>query len=250
MASFPADSGGNPQDTFVRLGVPLPGLDLLFRTGVGRPVWAYAVAAGEGFDHWLRLRRLHARTGLYPFLIGAEDEIDDFVYMAENDCDPTAVERGLGMDSTRRLAELALRAEAPTPEEVFAAPDLRAQPTPEPRFASDHKETLVALTRARAGYEVPGLMSWQGAVNWELDGADHVAILRRWLDLHGAQLVTLGFDVLELLVPRPPMDPMDAAMSAVEQYAYCPDAVEQGVGSLSTLAAAQVRSPSWYFWWD
>jgi hypothetical protein len=46
------------------------------------------------------------------------------------------------------------------------------------------------------------------------------------------------------------MDPRAAAEAAVEQYAYCPDGVDQGVGSLSALAAGQVRSPSWYFWWD
>lgn len=249
IATPPSEQGG-PQDLFVRLGVPLPGLELLVRTGVGVPVWSYPVAAGEGFDHWIRLRRLHDRTGLYPFLTGAQDEIDDMVYMAENDCDPTAVERGLALDAVRRLDDLAGQHEAPSPGDVFAEPDLEAQPNPEPRFDSDENETLVALIPARAGYEVPGLLSWQGATNVELDGADHVAVLRRWHELFGAQLVTLGFDTLELLVPRPPLDPWDAAVTAVDQYAYCPDAVDQGVGSVAALAAGQVRSPSWHFWWD
>jgi hypothetical protein len=249
VSSF-SDRGGNPQDVFVRLGVALPGLDLLFRSGTGVPVWAYPVEAGEGFDHWLRLRRLHERTGLYPFLVGPGDETPDLAFMAENDCDPTAVERGLAMDGARRLAELAARQDTMSVEDLFLNPDLDAQPSPEPEFVWDKQETLVGLIPARAGYEVPGLLSWQGAVNLGLDGADHVAILKRWHDLHGAQLVTLSFDMLELLVPTPPMDPREAAATAVEQYAYCPDAVDQGVGSLAALAAGQVRSPSWYFWWD
>jgi hypothetical protein len=37
---------------------------------------------------------------------------------------------------------------------------------------------------------------------------------------------------------------------AREQYAYCPDIVDQGVGSIGELAAEHVCSPSWYFWWD
>ena len=235
---------------FVRLGVPLPGLDLLVRTGIGVPVWAYAVAAGEGFDHWIRLRQLHERTQLYPFLIGPEDETDDLVFMAENDCDPTAVDRGLAMDGRRRLTELAVQNEAPDPREVFDEPELGIDPSPEPVFNADEKETLVALIPARAGYEVPGLMSWQGATNWDIESSDHVAVVKRWHDLYGAELVTLGFDVLELLVPRPPMDPWEAATLAVDQYAYCPPAVDQGVGNLPALAAGQVRSPSWRFWWD
>jgi hypothetical protein len=37
---------------------------------------------------------------------------------------------------------------------------------------------------------------------------------------------------------------------ALEQYRYCPDIVDQGVGSIHDLAATQVPSSSWYFWWD
>lgn len=250
MPSYRDRPGGNPQDLFVRLGVPLPGLDLLVHTGTGVPVWAFLVGVGQGFEHWLRLRRLHERTGLYPFLIGPEDEVDDLTYMAQNDCDPSAVERGRRLDVGRRLAELRARRDAPHPRTVFATPDADVHPRPEPHFIADDKQTLVALIPARAGFEVPGLMSWQGAVNWELDGADHVAVVRRWHDFYGAELVTLAFDTLELLVPRPPVDPMEAATVAVDQYAYCPDVVDQGVGSVPALAAGQVRSPSWYFWWD
>jgi hypothetical protein len=32
--------------------------------------------------------------------------------------------------------------------------------------------------------------------------------------------------------------------------AYCPDIVEQGVESVSALAAHLLDSPLWYFWWD
>jgi hypothetical protein len=249
VSSYP-DRGGNPQDVFVRLGVPLPGLDLLFRTGTGVPVWSYAADSGKGFDHWLRLRRLHERTGLYPVLIGPGDETADLAYMAENDCDPSALPRGLALDAARRLAELAALSGAPSPEDVYADPDLDVQPSAEPSFVWDRQETLVALIPAAAGYEVPGLLSWQGAVNGDIDAADHVGIIKHWHDRFGAELVTLSFDVVELLVPSPPMDPFEAAETAVEQYAYCPDGVDQGVGSVSTLAAGQVRSPSWYFWWD
>jgi hypothetical protein len=37
---------------------------------------------------------------------------------------------------------------------------------------------------------------------------------------------------------------------AWEQYWYCLDIVDQGVGSVSALAATLLNSTYWYFWWD
>ncbi len=37
---------------------------------------------------------------------------------------------------------------------------------------------------------------------------------------------------------------------AREQYVYCNDIVDQGVGTLSVLAAVLMESDWWYFWWD
>jgi hypothetical protein len=37
---------------------------------------------------------------------------------------------------------------------------------------------------------------------------------------------------------------------AREQFLYCSDIVEQGVGTLSALAAALMENDWWYFWWD
>jgi Domain of unknown function (DUF4253) len=42
-----------------------------------------------------------------------------------------------------------------------------------------------------------------GAVNYDLDGAHHVAVLRGWQERFGAELVTLTRDHIELLVGRP-----------------------------------------------
>jgi hypothetical protein len=108
----------------------------------------------------------------------------------------------------------------------------------------------LGLVAAPYGYVVPGLLSWSGAANVNLDGADQVAILKLWHDRFGAELVALGFDIVELYVPRPPTDAETALAVAEEQWVYCPDAVDQGVGDLDMLAAVQVRSHRWSFWWD
>ena len=37
---------------------------------------------------------------------------------------------------------------------------------------------------------------------------------------------------------------------AREQYAYCPDLVDQGTETLSALAASLLKDEWWHFWWD
>jgi hypothetical protein len=39
-------------------------------------------------------------------------------------------------------------------------------------------------------------------------------------------------------------------MAALEQYAYCPDLVDQGTKSLAALAATLQDAGVWYAWWD
>lgn len=78
----------------------------------------------------------------------------------------------------------------------------------------------------------------------------HVAVLRHWRERYGAELICVAADKLELRVARRPAD-RDAALElAWEQYAYCQDIVDQGVGTLSNLAATLMVSPYWFFWWD
>jgi hypothetical protein len=37
---------------------------------------------------------------------------------------------------------------------------------------------------------------------------------------------------------------------AQEQYGFCFDIVEQGVGTIENLAGGLTASNIWYFWWD
>jgi hypothetical protein len=78
----------------------------------------------------------------------------------------------------------------------------------------------------------------------------HVAALRSWRDRFGAELVGLSRDTLELRVSRRPQTREAALELAREQYAYCNDIVDQGVGTLSVLAADLMADPWWFFWWD
>ena len=145
-----------------------------------------------------------------------------------------------------RAAELA----EPDPAALAVDAAAMAWAEREPQFAFTSRDTVIGLIPARHGYEVPGLLSWQGAANYDLDGAHHVAVLRAWQERHGAELVTLTGDLIELLVARPPRDPATIAQVAVEMLGYCPDLDVWGTGALGVLASGIVPPRCWSFWWD
>jgi Domain of unknown function (DUF4253) len=96
---------------------------------------------------------------------------------------------------------------------------------------------------------IPAFLNWG---NWNGCPAPeyHVAALRSWRDRFGAELIGLSHDVMNIRVNERPKT-RDAALDlAREQYAYCSDIVDQGVETLSALAAVLMQSDWWYFWWD
>jgi hypothetical protein len=78
----------------------------------------------------------------------------------------------------------------------------------------------------------------------------HVAALRHWRDVYGAELVGLGRDTIDLKVMRKPTTRDEAIELARVQYAYCADIIDQGCGSYSVLAAQVLAHDWWFFWWD
>lgn len=100
------------------------------------------------------------------------------------------------------------------------------------------------------GTDILRLIEWSGACNYGITGAQHEAVLSYWYREHGAELLTLAFDTIELAVPKPPTDPTAIARVAEQQVAYCNDIVTQGLETTTALAQEQVYSHCWFFWWD
>ena len=105
------------------------------------------------------------------------------------------------------------------------------------------------LVPVRRPADVPQALGWWGPANYDLSGADQSAVLRSWEDRFGAALVGLSFDVMRLAVSDPPTDPAQCDLLAREHYAFCPDNVDQGVGSLEDYTPV-VSEDEWWFWWD
>ncbi|GAA0931899.1 DUF4253 domain-containing protein [Virgisporangium aurantiacum] len=221
--------------------------------GLG-PVWAFHAQAGELVPLWRRLRDAHDRSGLWPILIGPDYErfTESFEMSVDQDTAPQ-VARGLAMDVDAGLAELKGNLLSWTGDPTSRPPRGSVdggEPPDGERFYLAKKAGWIALVRADAGHLVPGLLDWDGAANHEVEPALHVAVLKQWHERFGAELVGLGRDVIELRVPHPPTDPAEILAVAEQQYWYCPDVVDQGVGTLDGLMAVQVPARSWYFWWD
>ena len=76
------------------------------------------------------------------------------------------------------------------------------------------------------------------------------AALRSWRDRFGAELIGLSSDRMDLQVERRPNTREQALELAREHYVFCNDIVDQGDGTLSTLAACLLADNWWNFWWD
>ncbi len=74
-------------------------------------------------------------------------------------------------------------------------------------------------------------------------------IAKYWYETRGAIPAVMTRDILEFSA-APIKDETDAMYLALEQYAFCADIVDQGVGTIGRLAGVLMQSSVWYFWWD
>lgn len=117
------------------------------------------------------------------------------------------------------------------------------------RTGGIHEFVYIVLVPTEDWTTIPAYLRWGG---WNANPPPefHVAALRSWRDRYGAELIGMNNDTLNLRVIRKPKTRDEALALAREQYAYCNDLVDQGVDTLSNLAAFLMVRDWWYFWWD
>jgi len=76
-----------------------------------------------------------------------------------------------------------------------------------------------------------------------------MAAAKYWYEKYGAVPAVVTHDVLQFTVPAPAA-PEQAMDLALEQYAWCPDIVDQGCQTVGALADGLSQSTVWFFWWD
>lgn len=123
------------------------------------------------------------------------------------------------------------------------------------------KITLTKLPTSSTLILVPTKLSWQIPAYLTFSGlgwnecpstAVHIALLKRWHQKYGADLLCMGRDSLFLKVKKPVVDKDEALALAFEHAQYCPDNVMQGHGdrTVSGLAIDLMGATVWQFWWD
>jgi hypothetical protein len=220
-----------------------------------RAVLRVRVPGRQAIATWEKLRTAIDRTGYWPVVVGTNEAariLDDVRSGVEARTPASVLEAADRVDVEAWLA--ARREEDPHEPEEGEWP---SRPAPNESFSvhadvltrKPHAEVWLALVPTPRSSDVPAFLPF-GA--WNECPADevHVAMLRRWEKAYGAELVCLSNDVMELRVPRRPAQRDEAMRLAREQYVYCVDVVDQGVGDLAALAADRMVSPVWYFWWD
>lgn len=112
-----------------------------------------------------------------------------------------------------------------------------------------HDRVHILLIPTRFGWEVPAYLRW-GDWNACPPPEYHVSALRAWHRDFAVDLVGMNGDTINLRAASRPKTRKIAMKLAQDQYRYCPDIVDQGVGTISALAATLMASEWWYLWWD
>jgi hypothetical protein len=223
---------------------PGPGWATRVAEGTGLTLWVQPVDdPASGVRRWEELAAAHPATGLWPVLVGP-------AFWEAVEIEPTDVEQ----PPTTGAQWLSATLEDTTyGESPLAGVGRGPQPPLDPAAVgvadlADGLEELV-LVPASAGWRVPELLGWDGAVNQDVMGREHTAVLRRWAGRYGVRLLGLTRDEVVLRVDRPPVDAAAALGAAVELFGYCHDAVWQGSETLEALTPMTV-CPAWRLWWD
>lgn len=109
-------------------------------------------------------------------------------------------------------------------------------------------ECVIAKISVKNPWEV---FAWVPFGGWnECPTNDEIMyIAKYWYEKHGAIPAVMTHDILEFAA-RPVKDKNAAMELALEQYVFCSDIVDQGVGTIGSLADTLMKSSVWYFWWD
>ncbi|MEV4539280.1 DUF4253 domain-containing protein [Asanoa sp. NPDC049518] len=109
----------------------------------------------------------------------------------------------------------------------------------------------LGLSASARGADAPADLGWGGPMNYENDTALFSTVLRSWEERFGARVVALGPAELYLSVGAPPTDTDHALRVAAEHFAFCPDNVwRSSTDSLVLYADSLVNRAWWSFWWD
>ena len=232
--------------------------------GTGSGYWLSDEPAGA--DLWVRLRKAHARSGLWPVLADAYFSSETAPVAVE--VSPQPADGAAQATAAQVLEDLWTERVSDADGKALAElepfgrrwPGLAApaKPGPDPDdFAdqfvrgSDDGTSWLLLAAAPSGAGLLTAMGWQGARSHSEDTFLLAVVVRSWEERFGARVIEIGPDRLHLAVAAPPTETGHAEQVAAEHFAVCPDNVAQSLApTIREYAAEQVlEKPLWSFWW-
>lgn len=213
----------------------------------------------EGAEQlWWQLAERFVETGLWPLLTeGLGGDLDRpwregelGAPAAPSEVDAETLLRELHQQNCEPDGDDAEREE----DEVWPGPAGAVRPESDavalPKPLGLPSTTALLLVPVTQPADVLATLGWLGAVNCDVEPAALSAVLRSWEQRFGAVPVSLGFDSLTVAVSHPPTDRAEVLRLAHEHYAFCPDNIDQGVGTVSAYAEDLAGQRLWSFWWD
>jgi len=188
--------------------------------------------------------------GEYPFIIGIDEELQQLrdmiepptdggnaILQAAFDFDVEAWLKAKGPKATKSWPKQAI---PPQTTIALLYDTLSGQIKPEIHIG------LLEVNRPEEIFAKLGYGGWNDCPESHV----HVALHQYWSAKYRSSLVALSNDIVECWVLAPPSTREAALKLAREQFTYCYDIVEQGVGSVSKLGSSLLEAKFWYFWWD
>lgn len=219
--------------------------------------WAVEVPGDRAIALWSDLASTHD-TGWWPVVLGGqedESQLAEAVRYCQTSPD-AIVEAARQIDTDELLARWKADNESLEDEEWDVVGEWPDMALPSTTFALPYdistkkpRTTVVALVAVADHTHIPAALGW-GSWNACPAPEEHVAMMKRWSERYGAQLVGVSGDVVEMRVASPPTTQEAAIALANEEFLYCEDIVTQGTESISALGATLLNGSAWYFWWD
>lgn len=244
-------------------GLKIPELSLRLDRD-GTPLHGFPVPGAQAVATWKQVRAATAKTGFYPLIVADMDDfsgIDDPEWYDEFPAGEKALDLADKIKGAEWIEEALERALA-TAEEVGI--DDPFEPGEWPEDVEPATEFVIPLVPGSeqprdnvAILLLPTKEPWQAAAwmgfaspNFDITPQEHAAVHKYWHERFGAEPIACDPESFEFLVKDPPVTKNDALALGRAMFAYCPDIVDQGTGSIDSLAALILKGSAWFFWWD
>jgi hypothetical protein len=116
----------------------------------------------------------------------------------------------------------------------------------ENNFGLSNRPDYIGVLKTTDKYTVLKQIATDG-INYDINNDSLITIIRQFDKKYALELIGASGDWCEFIIHH---EPEDWIQFAKEVYKVCPDAVDQGAGTIQALADEMRKTKRLYFWWD